>query len=101
MDILVPTDFSSYANIAFDVACKLIKKFGGTLHLYHSASIPDDWEKLPAETKYKDEINKSIAIAARDQLRALQQQAEEAGILSDIHYTGGKFLKNILKSLKR
>ncbi len=100
MNILVPTDFSDYAERAFDVACKLAKKFDGTLHLYHSAAIPDDWEKLPAETRYKDEINKSIAIAARDKMKAIKHKATQDGIPCELRYTGGKFLKNIFEVLE-
>lgn len=99
MNILVPTDFSECAKWAFDVGCQLAKLYNGTLHLYHSAAIPDDWELLPPEEKYKDEFNKSVALQARNQLQTLSNHCKQVGIESDIHFTGGDFINNIVEIL--
>ncbi len=39
--ILVPTDFSTPASYAFDVAVGIARKSGAPLHLYHVIEIPD------------------------------------------------------------
>ncbi len=95
MNILVPTDFSEHAQNAVDAAIKMAKYLGGQIHLYHSAAIPDDWEKLSVEEKFLDDLNKKIAIAARDKLNAIKERVEEKGIAAYTHYTGGSFIKNI------
>ena len=101
MNILVPTDFSKYADQAFHAACLFAEKFDATLHLYHSANIPDDWEDLSAELKYKDKPNKMIAQAAKDKMLVMVSKAEKMGLHVVMHYTGGKFLKNIEEILMK
>ena len=101
MNILVPTDFSEYADYAVDAAIKMAKNLGAQIHLYHSAAIPDDWEKLSVEQKFLDTINKKVAIAARDKLDAIKERVEEQGIAAHMHYTGGSFIKNIHEVLDK
>ena len=49
--ILVPTDFSSCATDATEVAMKLAQKFKAKIHLYHQLDLPQDWESLSEEEK--------------------------------------------------
>lgn len=97
MNILVPTDFSKYATYAFDAACQIALSTDAALHLYHSADIPDDWEDLEVTEKANDTTNRYIAIEARQKLMALKDAAQELGVTCEIHYTGGKFLDNIIE----
>ena len=101
MNILVPTDFSDYARYAFDLALQIAGQNKATVHLYHSADIPDDWEHLDATTKSNDTANKYIAIEARNKMAELKAFAEEKGIDCKYHYTGGRFLKNITEVLAK
>lgn len=103
MKILVPTDFSKYANYAFDVALKLAIKTRSELHLFHASDVPEDWENLPPEAKYNDKINKSIALYARNEMQALKDKAAKSMISCEYHYEGGKLLKhfpNLVNRLK-
>ncbi len=93
--ILVPVDFSTISIFAIDAAIKFAKKIKADIHIYHSVNIPDDWEDLPAETRYKDEVNKARAIKVRDKLQTIKSQIEREGIACDTFYTGGKFIENI------
>jgi nucleotide-binding universal stress UspA family protein len=95
MNILVPTDFSSYAKYGFDLACDIVKITGGAIHLYHAARIPDDWEDLPLEDKLKDSVNEAIANEAQSKLDELEQKAKGEGISVTTHYTGGAFVENL------
>lgn len=96
MKILVPTDFSMFADYAVDAAIKIAKHLeGAEIHLYHCADLPDDWEDLPSEMRYKDSFNKPRAIWVRNKLSKIKAEIESHGIGSEIHYTGGKFVKNI------
>jgi len=99
--ILVPTDFSIFAEYALDAAILFAKKLNAEIHLYHSADIPDDWEDLPAEVRYHDGANKQVAIKVRNILEQLQQKVEAEGITCYRHYTGGKFLKNINEIIEK
>ncbi len=101
MKILVPTDFSVFAEYALDAAILFAKKLNAKIHLYHSADIPDDWEDLPAEVRYHDGVNKQIALKVRNTLKQLKQQVEAEGIPCQYHYTGGKFLKNITEIIEK
>lgn len=95
MKILVPTDFSVIAGYALDAAILLAKRSKSEIHLFHCAPIPDDWEDLPVELKVMDQLNKSIAISARDKLNVLKEKVEAKGVVCEVHYVGGKFLKNL------
>ena len=101
MNILVPTDFSKFAEYAFNAACKIASFTEGHLHLYHSVNIPDDWEDLPLEYKIEDKPNKNLAIEARHKLIELHDRATDLGLRSTIHYTGGKFINNISEILEK
>ena len=101
MNILVPTDFSECAQWALDMACAMSQLYDGKIHIYHSADLPDDWELLPPEVKYRDELNKSVALGIKQKLETLKSQCEEAGIPTEIHYTGGEFVENIVEVLEK
>ncbi len=93
--ILVPTDFSVFSDFALDAAIEIGKKHSSEIHLYHSADIPEDWEDLSAEKKYKDQINRNIALKVKEKLEAGEHKIKEAGLQSSKHFTGGNFLHNI------
>ena len=95
MKILIPTDFSVYAEFALDAAVSIAKKTNGQLYLYHCADVPDDWEDLSPEIRYKDEYNKSKAVWVRDRLNRMSSEIEKQGLDCQTFYTGGKFLQNI------
>lgn len=93
--ILVPVDFSTYSDNALTTAIKIAKKIEAEIHIYHSVDIPDDWEDLPAEVRYKDEFNKKRALQVRDKLEDLKIKVEAEGLVCEMYYTGGKFVNNI------
>lgn len=49
--ILAPTDFSACASQATEVAAKLARRFGATLHLLTCLDIPKNWAQLSAREK--------------------------------------------------
>lgn len=99
--ILVPVDFSVFSDLAVKAAIDIAGKINAEIHVYHSANIPDDWEDLLAELRYKDEINKTRAIWVRDKLNELKKQIVTAGIICETHFTGGKFIDNIIEVLSK
>ncbi|MEO1052219.1 MAG: universal stress protein [Bacteroidota bacterium] len=59
--ILVPTDFSDYADYALDAAIKLAKKTNASIHVLHFMSIPIDWLGLDnSQTKMYPDITKKV-----------------------------------------
>ncbi len=69
--ILVPTDFSTPASYAFDVAVGIARKSGASLHLYHVIEIPDHPEitdiiayKALGDRNILEEIEKKLADTA-------------------------------------
>ncbi len=95
MKLLLPTDFSIFADFALETALQIAQREPSEIHLYHSANIPDNWEDLPAATRYKDAANKAIALKVRNQLNKLEKYVQDQGVDCYTHYTGGKFLANI------
>ena len=95
MKILVPTDFSEYAEMALSSAIQIAQRTNGEIYLYHCADVPDNWENLSPEIRYKDEYNKSKAIWVRDKLDKKVKEIESTGLMAQSFYAGGKFLKNI------
>ncbi|MCB0430098.1 MAG: universal stress protein [Flavobacteriales bacterium] len=78
--ILVPTDFSSCANHAADLAIAWAAKAEAGIHFLHILVTPVDWVRLPKgkEANYP-EVQKAIGYA-KDQLQKLEKKAEKAGV---------------------
>ena len=95
MNILVPTDFSIFAQHGFELGLQLAKRYNATLHLFHCAELPDGWADLDAESRARDNINKYIAIEARNKLNELKKYASTQDVSCHFHYSGGKFLKSL------
>jgi nucleotide-binding universal stress UspA family protein len=93
--ILVPVDFSEVSDAAVNLAIDIAKKFQGTIHLYHAADIPDDWEYLSIDQKIKDTVNNALAFSARDRLISLKEEVIKSDVPCKYHYSGGKFYDNI------
>ena len=95
--ILVPTDFSACADIAWETAIQLSKQLDAELHLFHAASLPDNWIDLPVEQGIKKTVNERIASVARDKLDERKALAEQKGINVLTHFSEGEFLKSIVE----
>ena len=78
--ILVPTDFSDYANCAVAYAIEIAGKCGGHIRFIHSVDAPIGWTQMPksAEERFP-EVQKAIA-HARGQLQELIRMANDTGI---------------------
>lgn len=99
MNILVPTDFSRYSKYALNIAAQIAQNKNASLHLYHSADVPDNWEHLPLEDKIKDQLNTFIVIDAKAKLSSQLSTIESIKIPKDSHYKGGEFIDNIQEAV--
>jgi len=74
MKIMVPTDFSSYSEIAGEYAARIARAVDGELVFYHIIETPIDW----VEVDIKDEVQypeiKASLGQARQLLSALKEQ---------------------------
>jgi nucleotide-binding universal stress UspA family protein len=99
--ILVPTDFSTYANHAMKYAVALAKQFGATLHFVHVidrgvlASVRGNDMQL-GETE-SQAVLESMREHAKTRLAQLKQIAAEEGIASHEHLVLGIPAQEILR----
>ncbi|MGB1242007.1 MAG: universal stress protein [Chitinophagales bacterium] len=75
--ILVPTDFSSCANNAVDVALQIANQLKGEVHFYHRMDIPHIWNELSAEEKSVFTETQVNIKKAHQALNILERQSKE------------------------
>ena len=78
--ILVPTDFSEYADQAAAVACQLARETAAEITFWHALSTPVNWGNLPEgwEKEYPG-VREKVA-EATEALQALVETAAKDGI---------------------
>ena len=90
--ILVPTDFSPYADAALQFAVKLAEKNGSELILIHVLLTPVNWAKLSKEQEnlFPDTVN--AIKKAKTNLNERVAQAKNSGIEAKyhLHFSDGK-----------
>ncbi len=78
--ILVPTDFSTCADNAINVALEIARKARAELQFVHCLPVPTDWISLGADQeRLYPEVNKKINEIQED-LRDLARMAESKGV---------------------
>jgi nucleotide-binding universal stress UspA family protein len=79
--ILVPTDFSEFADYAADLAIELGKKGNAEIHFVHLMDIPVDWINLvePDQKKMYPDITSKVK-ATNNKLDLLLDKAGKAGL---------------------
>lgn len=78
--ILIPTDFSSCANDAAEVARYIAKKRNADLLFLHSMCLPVDWVNLPKTLEDNYPEIKAMIGHARSALEELVKEAEKEGV---------------------
>ena len=78
--ILVPTDFSSCADAAVDLAIYLAEKSKAEIHFLHLLMTPVDWVKLPLEKEDLYPETKEQISKARFELDQLSLRAEKKNL---------------------
>lgn len=93
-NILVPTDFSVFAQYAYDAALQFARRFGARIHLLHVADLPVNWTALSdAEREEHSVVLQRISEVERmlKEWESLSQVAEV-----ETHYMGGKLKDAVL-----
>ncbi|MDA0195758.1 MAG: universal stress protein [Bacteroidetes bacterium] len=98
--ILVPTDFSSCAKNAADVAIKITEMVGGEIHFIHYMSIPIDWVKMElVRKKFYPDVSKEV-IGARSELNQLVKMAENKGVEAKYYIAYNESTSNVITQIK-
>ncbi len=100
MKILVPTDFSNFAEYAFEAACNLGHKFGAEIHLFHVIDFPDNWKSVSKNVASTDAATQKLESDAAQRLEQLQKTALDKGLSCHVQYTDGNFLKKIKHAIE-
>lgn len=79
--ILIPTDFSEFADMATEMAIMLAKSNGAEIHFVHLMEIPIDWINLDVDDQHKryPDITSKFKLANR-KLVALIEKVEKTGL---------------------
>ncbi|MBD3639170.1 MAG: universal stress protein [Crocinitomicaceae bacterium] len=81
--IIVPTDFSAYADTAADFAIKIAKEMEAEVHFLHIFSAPVNWKELrPEQEDLYPEIKKNFH-NANSSLDHLTKKANEVGVKAE------------------
>ncbi|MFD2203061.1 universal stress protein [Shivajiella indica] len=78
--IIVPVDFSSYADNAFLTALKIADKANSSITCVNVVSTPLDWEKLSAEKKKQHPDILDLEAEAKDKLKAFVMDHKLGGV---------------------
>lgn len=99
-NILIPTDFSEYANNAVDYGISIAKKSKATIHFLHIISTPVEWTRLPKE-KEKNYPDTLRAIGhAKLELNRLEIKATKANLKVKQYLVYDKTSDEIIEHLK-
>jgi nucleotide-binding universal stress UspA family protein len=100
-NILVPTDFSHYANFAMKYALSIAKTYGGTIHLSHvlDSSLVSGVRGHGMWLEQADAANllESMREHASSRLAILAEQAAADGVTSEQHIVVGNAPQEILR----
>jgi len=76
--ILVPTDFSTCANNAVDVALQIANQLNGEVHFYHRMDLPNIWNELSVEEKTAFTETQVKIKKTHEALNQLEKRSKEA-----------------------
>ena len=85
--ILVPTDFSEHADIAFETALDLAKTFGARIELLHAYDF-GQWVTV-AEATFTERLEERIQRAALERLNPMVERAKADGVEVSTHLVFG------------
>lgn len=97
--ILIPTDFSEFAQHAYNAGLQFARRFGARLHLFHVMDLPEGWENFSGVQKAEHPIASQRVREAEALLaewKALDPQA-----MVETHYTGGSLKEKVMQFVER
>ena len=96
--ILIPTDFSPFAQAATKVGISLVKKFNSSLTFLHVVTPVPYSSYVPYSSLAPYSSEDALKRRAEERLKVLQEQLEREGVNVDIMVVHGKPVDEILKT---
>lgn len=99
--ILVPTDFSTYANNALNAAVKIAQKTDALVKVYYNSKLPMPMEEMRPELKefYQEYFTEELM--AQEQMFAIRANPMLAGIQMQFEIGYGHLMANIIEKVKK
>lgn len=89
-NILLPTDFSTYAQHASKYAVALAREYGGTVHIVHVIDASTVSHNLKLSKTDSDTLTESMKHRAEMKLAEIAQQMNHVGVATECHVAMGK-----------
>ena len=94
-NLLVPTDFSNFGDMSIDLAVKIARVSGASVHVLHIADIPDNWEQWPPRAQDDDIASKRLVENVKSKLEQIYDECKAEGVDIHVSYRGGNLVDNI------
>ncbi len=94
MRILVPTDFSSYADSALNVALLIGKAYNAQVDLFHSTDSFLPWQK-----DYLSDIRASYKTSIEERLELLKKDVQKEGLKSEYYVGTGSLVDDLRRQV--
>lgn len=94
-DILVPTDFSVFGDMAVDAAVMIAKKTGARVHVFHVTDPPSVLKALFFSPQRQTDEENRILKEAEDKLNEISSRLAEEGCSHEVEQVSGSLLKKI------
>ncbi|HRK54751.1 MAG TPA: universal stress protein [Cyclobacteriaceae bacterium] len=98
--ILIPVDFSEYANSAINTGIFLAKKTGAELLLLHVFSAPPDWYRIPVEKQQEYPENEARMVEAEIKMDKVIKDKIFKGVKATGVVRPGNVLEEVLAMAK-
>lgn len=95
MKILIPTDFSEYANYAIDMAIRIAKYTDTEIHLLHVVTPLNRIAELSINSELRSELMLHLNDWATDKLARYAEDIRSHNILCETKILTGKYLSSI------
>ena len=92
MKLLIPTDFSNYADFALQMGINLAVKNGAEIHLLHAINYMTDMDKMHLGESQRNDLHKHIERWSQEKLELLQRQVGNHGLTCKVYLRNGPFL---------
>ena len=100
--ILVPTDFSTQAEIAVDAAIKIATITKSPILFYHcSEDLPMGWESWPLREKDKYPNSKKLMETLEEKMSQYKDRCDQEKLIAKSWIDTGKFVENIEDLIKK
>ena len=96
MKILVPTDFSECADYALDFAIQLVKLNGGSICLFHAASLSEDLPGINDDSHLLERVKEAVSVRLLEKFDQTLARFEGQNLDISTKLVFGDYLDSVL-----